>query len=158
MIKSLLKFWNWLIGKSFKKQTVKIEYPYYPLKDFDLSVFDEINEYRNSKGLPKLEFLRGPFLNITASYPNWLTENDIDFSDKERPENHSYFQERADQIKLRYVGITRIGENLGFNYPDPKSLVKAWSQSEGHRKTMEGDFKYIAVASCGKFTNSIYIK
>lgn len=152
MNKIIQQIIDFFTGKRFKKQIQKINYPIYYTSGYDMQVFMEINKYRLTKNLNVLSGYSTIMDGITASYPTYLIENNV------KNDNHSFFDQRVEQIMFRYKYITRIGENIGYGYTNPKSLVAAWIKSDGHRKTMEGNYIYLSVASVGNYTNTIYMK
>tara|TARA_B100000795_G_scaffold112494_1_gene83341 strand:- start:59453 stop:59956 length:504 start_codon:yes stop_codon:yes gene_type:complete len=54
--------------------------------------------------------------------------------------NHDNFHYRSEALK--YQGAEKVGENVAFGYSDAHSVVTAWLNSPGHRRTIEGNYTH----------------
>ena len=101
------------------------------LSAIEQSVYQQINQYRQSHNLPPLK--------LDAR----ITEQARQHSDamaNGTPLGHEGFEQRVKAIDIPY---SRVAENVAFNqgYSDPATqAVQGWIDSSGHRHNIEGQF------------------
>lgn len=57
---------------------------------------------------------------------------------------------------LRQLGFSNVSEILAYGFSTPESTVKAWLNSENHRKIIEGKHKYLGISVIDKYYVIIY--
>lgn len=102
------------------------------LNDVEQKAFEEVNNYRLSKGLKPLS--------LDSRIVEQARKHSQNMADKKVPFSHEGFEERvaATNIPRKYAA-----ENVAYNqgYSDPAArAVEGWINSEGHRRNIEGDF------------------
>jgi len=108
------------------------------------SVFEQINRFRVSNGLPKLS--------LNANISRQARIHSLDMAKGKVPFSHLGFKQRVKTISIGYFGA---GENLAFNqgYSDPASeAVVGWLNSPGHLHNVKGNYNLtgVGVATNGK--------
>ena len=98
-------------------------------------VFDSINRHRMSIELKELEFDYNLATSLSVKHSTYLAEN--------RTLNHNGFSERFEAILCD--GATIVGENVAYGYTDIDKLMKAWLNSEHHKRNIEGNYNNIGV-------------
>ncbi len=68
--------------------------------------------------------------------------------------NHNNFFIRSNALKAK--GATKVSENVAYAFTSAKSVVSAWLRSDGHRKTIEGDFTHIGFGIVKSENNKYY--
>lgn len=103
-------------------------------KEFADEILTRINEHRTSKGLNPVE-------------THLLSQNEAvkhsQYMIAQSAISHDNFFDRSDYLKAH--GAARVGENVAFGYHSAQELVDAWLASEGHRKTIEGNYTHTGV-------------
>ncbi|MDN3665406.1 CAP domain-containing protein [Algibacter miyuki] len=99
-------------------------------KSIELETLELINEYRDSLGLKTLDNM-DIIKSVAFSHTDYMMENN--------KISHDNFFKRSEYLKT-HTGVETVSENVAYGFSSAKTLVKAWIASEGHRKTMEGDF------------------
>lgn len=119
------------------------------LERIELSVHDQINQYRQLQGLPELEwnetiaaFCRLHSLDMAAGR--------VDFG-------HDGFQERIDDIG-QSISFRGAAENVAYNnYTDPAAIaVDGWLNSPGHLANIEGNYDLTGVGVAVSKTGLYY--
>ena len=105
--------------------------------------------------------------NLTLHHVNLLRDNNLLQDDL----LYVYAKKRAKEISLEYShagfnevsgilidkGFTIVGENIGYGYSNPESLVFAWSESQEHNSIMINKiYKYVGVSTF-EINGKIYI-
>ncbi len=108
------------------------------------SVFEQINRFRVSNGLPKLS--------LNANISRQARIHSLNMAKGKVPFSHLGFKQRVKTISIGYFSA---GENLAFNqgYSDPASeAVVGWLNSPGHLHNVKGNYNLtgIGVATNGK--------
>ena len=98
------------------------------------SVHQQINEYRQKKGLPALK--------LNANVSAIAREHSKKMADKQVAFGHNGSKSRYQKISklIRWRGVA---ENVAYNqgYGDPgKSAVDGWIKSPGHQRNMVGKY------------------
>lgn len=102
-------------------------------------ILSEINNYRQSKGLPKSK----PDSN-TCGFAK-LRAQEISGSF-----NHDEFTNRINSKTLPYPSYSAITENISMN-SDYKQVAQKWIESSGHAANIEKDTPFICVGSSGNY-------
>lgn len=114
---------------------------------------DLINQYRDSVGLNTLEKINHISYK-SSEHTEYMVETNI--------VGHANFAERQSNLHTA-LGALKVGENVAFNYNQPKAVVKAWIKSESHKANLEGDYTHFGISirenELGqKFYTNIFIK
>lgn len=104
---------------------------------FDLEVFNEINNLRESYNLPTL---KGEKQLIVGCLQHSEQMN------KDKKLNHDYFYSRYTKS-----GASTFGEVVGFNYITPNGFVSAYVTSPKHLQTLLGNYTHIGIATVGLY-------
>lgn len=99
-------------------------------------LFDMINTYRSTIGLNTLHFE-----STTFYYAGLHT----DYMISKGETSHDNFGERAENISKR-TGAVYVAENVARNYDTLDEVLKAWLESPGHRKNIEGNYSASAIS------------
>ena len=121
----------------------------------ELEILDLVNEHRASIGLNSLTKM-----NIIST----VAKSHSDYMAETGTVSHENFSERSLSL-ITNANAKSVGENVGFGYATAKGAVKAWLNSDGHRKIIE-NAKYthfgISIQQSEKgrnyFTNMFIIK
>ena len=105
------------------------------------------NQFRKSKGLPSLE-IRNDLNAIARKHSEAMANGRTKFG-------HSGYDKRASQIK-KIFGACKTAENVAYGATDGKDAVNTWKSSNGHRKNMLGDYKYIGIGTARNKRGVIY--
>ena len=106
-----------------------------PLNSVDAiekAVYDQVNQYRASKGLPPLTVL--------AAISEQARIHSQNMASGQVPFSHQGFQQRVTALAIPY---SSAAENVAYNqgYSDAATVaVQGWIKSSGHRQNMEGNF------------------
>lgn len=127
------------------------------LREFEIEVFTQVNQYRQSRGLSALR-LDERISQQSRLHSQGMAGGSATFS-------HDGFEQRIEAI-ARLINLQGAAENLAYNqgYDDPvKTAVEGWIKSPGHHKNMIGDFDLtgVGVARNEKgeyYLNQIFIK
>ncbi|NJM23929.1 MAG: CAP domain-containing protein [Richelia sp. RM2_1_2] len=105
--------------------------------DLEIAIFDQINQYRVSKKLPKLK-LDEKISKQARIHSQNMAKHQVPFS-------HNGFAKRVDSISISY---NNAAENVAFNsgYDDPVAeAVTGWIKSPGHLKNIHGKYNLTGV-------------
>lgn len=106
----------------------------YSISDLEKSVHEEINKYRVSRGLPKLQ-MDYVISRQAKKHSSAMANGKTQFS-------HDGFDQRVENIGDE-ISYRSAAENIAFNYghenPVPVA-VKGWIKSPGHHKNIVGKF------------------
>jgi uncharacterized protein YkwD len=117
--------------------------------DLEKSIFDQINRYRVSKGLPKLS--------LNAKISTQARIHSQNMAKKKAPFSHQGFEKRVKTIPIRYKSAS---ENLAFNlgYNDPvKEAVTSWIKSPGHLKNIQGNYNLTGIGVATNKEGEVYL-
>ena len=127
------------------------------IKELEKNTFTLINQYRQSKNLPALQW-NNDIVQQSRIHAQQMASGKTTFS-------HDGFKKRVEIIsqKIPYkAAAENIAVNMGFSNPGEKAVV-GWINSPGHHKNIVGDFNLtgigIAKNNEGKYYfNQIFIK
>ena len=107
----------------------------YEAPEMENKIFTEVNSLRNSKGQPSLIFdetVRG----IAREHSvNMLINGEL---------SHQDFGKRSNYI-LDNKSAKNTAENLAYGYTSAKSVVRAWTESDGHSQNIFGDYCHTGI-------------
>lgn len=106
------------------------------LQSLETSVFNQINNYRKSKGLPALTN-NSYMTQVARGHSYNMASGKVKFG-------HDGFHDRATLIKQNTGQKGAVAENVAHNYgyKDPATkAVNDWIKSDGHRKNIVGNYK-----------------
>ncbi|MEC4984973.1 MAG: CAP domain-containing protein [Oscillatoria sp. PMC 1068.18] len=104
------------------------------LSALEQAINQQVNEYRQSKGLSALE-LDPRISEQSRLHSEAMAQGKVPFS-------HQGFEGRVKAVE-KAIPYRAAAENVAYNqgYQDPVTqAVQGWIKSDGHRKNMEGDF------------------
>jgi uncharacterized protein YkwD len=117
--------------------------------DLEKSVFDQINRYRASKGLPKLS-LDAKISQQARTHSQNMAKGKVPFS-------HQGFKGRVSAIPLRYKSAA---ENVAFNlgYSDPaQEAVAGWIHSPDHLVNIKGNYNMTGIGVATNSEGEVYL-
>ncbi|WP_017317042.1 CAP domain-containing protein [Mastigocladopsis repens] len=117
--------------------------------DLERSVFDQINRYRASRGLPKLS-LNTKISRLARIHSQNMANGKVPFS-------HQGFRRRVSAIPLRYRSAA---ENVAFNlgYSDPaQEAVSGWLHSPDHLVNIKGSYNMTGIGVATNSQGEVYL-
>ncbi|MGL5135943.1 MAG: CAP domain-containing protein [Planktothrix sp.] len=109
------------------------------IEQLELSVYQQVNEYRKSKNLPPLKL--DPNISEQSRIHSYAMANgQVAFG-------HGGSEARFQKIR-QFAPWRAIAENVAFNsgYSNPgKEAVEGWIESPGHQRNMVGNFDLTGV-------------
>lgn len=109
------------------------------IEQLELSVYQQVNEYRKSKNLPPLKL--DPNISEQSRIHSYAMANGkVAFG-------HGGSEARFQKIR-KFAPWREIAENVAFNsgYSNPgKEAVEGWIESPGHQRNMVGNFDLTGV-------------
>ncbi|MEH2454222.1 CAP domain-containing protein [Nostoc sp.] len=112
------------------------------------SVFNQINNYRASQGLPALTRNSG-IENQARIHSQNMANGTVSFG-------HTGFSERVRAIGIPYKAA---GENVAYNqgYSDPATIaVQGWLKSPGHLANIKGNYDKTGIGVASNTRGAIY--
>ena len=107
-----------------------------------------VNQYRHSKHLSPLE--ANSFISsIALEHSHNMLTGKTRFG-------HDGFRERIDRIKKHFKTLHVAAENVASGPMSAREVVDGWLHSPGHRKNIEGDFKYTGIGLASRRDGMIY--
>ncbi|BAY61524.1 allergen V5/Tpx-1 family protein [Calothrix brevissima NIES-22] len=113
------------------------------------SVFDKVNRYRVSVGLPKLS--------LNASITRQARIHSQNMASGKVPFSHQGFKQRVTVLPIIY---SSAGENVAFNqgYSDPASqAIVGWLNSPGHLKNIQGKYNLTGIGVAANQQGEVYL-
>lgn len=117
--------------------------------DLERSVFDQINRYRASKGLPKLS--------LNAKITRQARIHSQNMANGKVPFSHQGFRRRVNVIPIRYRSAA---ENVAFNlgYSDPaQEAVTGWLHSPDHLVNIKGNYNMTGIGVATNSEGEVYL-
>lgn len=108
----------------------------YMYSEMETDILQEINVYRKSKGLNDLESLSEISLEAEDHNYYMLGKGKV---------SHDNFGERYNAL-VNSVKARAVSENVAYGYHSADAVVKAWINSEGHRKNIESDYTHFGIS------------
>ncbi|WP_158849328.1 CAP domain-containing protein [Algibacter sp. L1A34] len=108
--------------EEYNSETINVTYT-----QMDYDIAELINEHRTSQGLVELNILNKASKEA-ISHNTYMV--------KQGTPSHDFFYVRSENLKKEAKAIV-VSENVGYGFSTAKTLVKAWLESEEHRKNLE---------------------
>jgi len=112
----------------------------------EMEILQEINLYRNNKGLPSFE-MNKIIYNEALKHTEYMIEKGII--------SHDNFTDRASRL-MKNPGGSSAAENVAYGYIDAKAVVSGWINSDGHRNNIEGNYNLTGIAAVSDKNGSYY--
>jgi uncharacterized protein YkwD len=111
---------------------------FYPVlsDSMESEILQYVNDDRKLHGLAALE------INDMESY--LAAKHSQDMARGKVPFGHDGFNNRAKAIQ-KAIGSNEIGENVASGPMTSRQVVDGWLNSPGHKKNIEGDFKFTGI-------------
>lgn len=107
-----------------------------------------VNAHRRSIGLPALK--------ANSVISSVALQHSLDMLSGKTPFGHEGFHDRLLEIKGR-LGVVHVGaENVASGPMSAREVVDGWLHSPGHRRNIEGDFKFTGVGLATRSDGMIY--
>ena len=127
------------------------------IKELEKNTFTLINQYRQSKNLPALQW-NNDIVQQSRIHAQQMASGKTTFS-------HDGFKKRVEIIsqKIPYKGAAEnIASNQGYGDP-AEAAVKGWLKSPGHYKNIVGDYNLTAIGIAQNsqgmyYFNQLFIK
>jgi len=113
------------------------------------SVFDQINRYRVSRGLPKLT--------LNANITKQARIHSQNMANAKVPFSHQGFERRVTAIPIIY---NSAAENVAFNqgYSNPAAeAVTGWLKSPGHLENIKGQYNLTGIGVAANKQGEVYL-
>ncbi len=101
------------------------------------AILHYVNEHRNSIGLISLE--------TNAEANRQAYQHSKDMAERKTGFGHEGFDQRMQAIKQKEGWITASAENVAYGQLSAKEVVKGWLNSPGHKKNIEGDYRFTGI-------------
>ncbi|MEL0644790.1 MULTISPECIES: CAP domain-containing protein [unclassified Olleya] len=99
-------------------------------KPIEIEILELINQHRISLGLNTLDNL-----NIIKGQAFSHTDYMVNINEV----NHDNFYSRKNYL-VNNANALKVSENVAYGFSSASSVVNAWLNSDGHKRTIEGDF------------------
>ncbi|MEO8534445.1 MAG: CAP domain-containing protein [Flavobacterium sp.] len=123
-------------GGKDNKVIVKNPDANYVYNDSELELMELINSYRVSIGLKALEKVN-LISNKCEDHNRHMIANQV--------LDHNDFDARSQYI-MKVLAARHVAENVANNYKTPQAVLKAWLQSPGHKKNIEGNYTHFGIS------------
>jgi uncharacterized protein YkwD len=120
------------------------------LNELEAIVYEQINEYRQSRNLPPLQ-LDDRISTQARIHSEAMAKGEVSFS-------HDRFEERTSAIS-QIISYRSIAENVAYNkgFTDsPTQAVNGWLKSSGHLQNIEGNFSLTGIGVAKNERNEYY--
>ncbi|MGY5847568.1 CAP domain-containing protein [Salegentibacter sp. HM20] len=124
------------IDEELKSIDHTVETSSYEYSEIESGILSAVNAHRVSEGLTELK----PLAEISVEayeHSAYMAEN--------KTVNHDNFGNRYSAL-VSGVGAKAVSENVAYGYRTAEAVVKAWMNSEGHKKNIEGAHTHFGVA------------
>ncbi len=126
---------------------------FYDYNQSERQLLDLINDYRQTKGLNKLDKINHISYKSFEHNEYMIATNDI---------GHANFGERQQNLH-QALGAMKVGENVAYNYSTSQAALQAWINSSAHRANIEGDYTHFGISiseneNGQKYYTNIFIK
>lgn len=108
----------------------------YTYNDSELELMQLINKYRVSIGLNALEKVNH-ISNKCHEHNKYMIANNV--------VDHTDFTARSEDI-MKVLAAKNVGENVAYNYKTSEAVLKAWLESPGHKKNIEGTYTHFGIS------------
>lgn len=107
-----------------------------------------INQHRESKGLAPLTF--NAYIGMEAR------THSINMAKKRVPFGHQGMSARTKKINQKVSGLSSIAENVAHGQLSAKQVVDSWLGSPGHRRNIEGNFRFTGIGVARDQRSELY--
>lgn len=107
-----------------------------------------INQHRESKGLPPLAF--------SAVVADEARRHSTDMASKRVPFGHQGLTGRTKIITTKIKTVNAVSENVARGTLTAQQAVNLWLKSPGHRKNIEGKYKYTGIGVARDRKSELY--
>ncbi len=117
--------------------------------ELEKSVFDQINRYRLSLGLPKLT--------LSEKITKQARIHSQNMANGKVPFSHQGFEQRVNAIPIAY---SSAAENVAFNqgYSDPAAeAIHGWLRSREHLNNIKGDYDLTGIGVAVNAKGEVYL-
>jgi uncharacterized protein YkwD len=114
-------------------KTVSASYSY---SASEIQLFELINTYRKSIGLPTL---------VESNYLSSKAEIQSNYMLSTNVLSHDNFEIRSQDI-MKTIGAISVAENVAFNYSTAQVAFDAWLKSPGHKANIEGSYTHFGIS------------
>ncbi len=113
------------------------------------SVFDQINRFRVSNGLPTLH--------LNANISRQARIHSLNMAKGKVPFSHVGFKQRVNDITIGYSGAAEnVASNQGYNDPANQAVV-GWLNSPGHLKNVKGNYNLTGIGVVTNKEGEVYL-
>ncbi len=107
-----------------------------------------VNKHRESKGLPALSF--------HAVIAEEARKHSTDMASKRVPFGHDGLTVRTRIITGKVATVNMVSENVARGSLTGQQVVNLWLKSAGHRKNIEGKYKYTGIGVARDRKSELY--
>jgi uncharacterized protein YkwD len=107
-----------------------------------------INQHRESKGLAPLSF--------NAIVANEARKHSTDMASRRVAFGHQGLTSRTKNITAKIKTVNAVSENVARGPLTAQQAVNLWLKSPGHRKNIEGKFKYTGIGVARDRKSELY--
>lgn len=112
-------------------------------------VFEQINQYRVSQGLPKLS-MNASISKQARIHSQNMAQGVVKFS-------HNGFKQRITSIPLKYDSAAEnVAFNIGYSEPSKQAVI-GWLNSPGHLKNIQGKYTLTGVGVATNAKGEVYL-
>lgn len=111
-------------------------------------VFELVNNYRKSKGLPALQ---SNFVIASSARQHTMA-----MATKRVPFGHNGASARYKYITSKVSGVTYVAENVAFGSQSAQGALDGWLKSPGHRKNIEGKYRLTGIGVARDVKSRLY--
>jgi uncharacterized protein YkwD len=137
------------IQQNLPNEVIKVAQATTPnLGVIEQAIFNQINQYRASKGLPA--FAR------SSKIDNQAKVHSQNMASAKVPFGHQNF---SDRVKSTGISYKAAAENVAYNkgYADPATqAVQGWLKSPGHKTNIEGKFNQTGIGVAVNSKGEVY--
>lgn len=102
----------------------------------EAEILTAVNDHRRSNGLKSL---------VKVDEITFQADDHNHYMIEKQSVNHDNFQVRYLNL-VNEIGAKAVSENVGYGYRTAGAVVKAWLNSEGHKKNIEGDYTHFGIS------------
>jgi uncharacterized protein YkwD len=102
----------------------------------ELEILNAVNTHRTGMGLSVLKRVDGITYQAYDHNKYMIARNEI---------SHDNFSKRYTTL-VNEIGAKSVSENVGSGFSSANAVVKAWLNSEGHKKNIEGNNTHFGIS------------
>jgi uncharacterized protein YkwD len=119
-----------------------------PPRSASADILRYVNEHRRAMGLPALQ--GNSYISSVA------LQHSRDMLSGKTPFGHDGFHDRILQIRGRLGTVHVAAENVASGPMSAREVVDGWLHSPGHRRNIEGDFRWTGIGLAAGGNGMIY--